>query len=295
VTPVDSPDAGRPPSPWVARRRRAEVLREHHPFAAEVLTLYLALLDTWEDGWDVARADRPEPRYLARWAAERMAPQVVKATEVAGPEPLAASAGELLRAGGLEELLTGWLAGGTLGPAERYLARASLQAPLAALAEQAGAACAADPAPRGERRCPMCGGLPQLSFRSDADDPLVSGHRYLLCARCGQSWSYSASSCAYCGETSGSRRTIYAERRDEPVIRGGAADHAARHVPPTDAPTFPHASIDACESCGRYLIGIDVARDPRAVPEVDELAALPLDLFAAERGLFKITPNLMGF
>jgi hypothetical protein len=31
------------------------------------------------------------------------------------------------------------------------------------------------------------------------------------------------------------------------------------------------------------------------VPEVDELAALPLDLFAAERGLFKITPNLMGF
>jgi FdhE protein len=281
--------------PWAACRRRAEALREQHPFAAEVLTLYLALLGTWQEGWGAAREDPPAPRHLARWAAERMAPQVVKATEEAGPEPLAASAGKLLRAGGLEELMAGWLAGGTLGPAERYLARASLRAPLAALAGQAGAACAADPAPRDDRRCPGCGGLPQLSFRSAADDPLVSGHRYLLCARCGQSWSYSASSCAYCGESSGSRRTIYAERRDEPVIRGGTAGHAARHDTPADAPTFPHASIDACESCKRYLIDIDVARDRQAVPEADELAALPLDLFAAERGLFKITPNLMGF
>jgi hypothetical protein len=31
------------------------------------------------------------------------------------------------------------------------------------------------------------------------------------------------------------------------------------------------------------------------VAEVDELIALPLDLFAAEHGLTKITPNLMGF
>jgi len=31
------------------------------------------------------------------------------------------------------------------------------------------------------------------------------------------------------------------------------------------------------------------------VPEVDELAALPLDLYAAGHGLSKITPNLMGF
>jgi hypothetical protein len=27
---------------------------------------------------------------------------------------------------------------------------------------------------------------------------------------------------------------------------------------------------------------------------VDELAALPLDLYAADQGLVKITPNLMG-
>jgi formate dehydrogenase maturation protein FdhE len=31
------------------------------------------------------------------------------------------------------------------------------------------------------------------------------------------------------------------------------------------------------------------------VPIVDELAALPLDFAAAERGYRKITPNVMGF
>jgi formate dehydrogenase maturation protein FdhE len=40
---------------------------------------------------------------------------------------------------------------------------------------------------------------------------------------------------------------------------------------------------------------IDLTRDRRAVPVVDEIAAIPLDFFAKERGLQKIVPNLMGF
>jgi formate dehydrogenase maturation protein FdhE len=40
---------------------------------------------------------------------------------------------------------------------------------------------------------------------------------------------------------------------------------------------------------------IDLDRDPRAVPLVDEIAAIPLDLYAKERGLTKLVPNLMGF
>ena len=60
-------------------------------------------------------------------------------------------------------------------------------------------------------------------------------------------------------------------------------------------PVFPHVRIEGCHSCKRYLIDVDMGRDARAVPEVDELAALPLDLHAAELGLTKITPNLMGF
>ena len=53
--------------------------------------------------------------------------------------------------------------------------------------------------------------------------------------------------------------------------------------------------IDACQTCMRYLLNVDMARDPRAVPFVDEMAALPLDLYAKEQGFSKITTNLMGF
>jgi FdhE protein len=289
--------------PWASHRRRAEALRERHPFTAEVLTLYLALLDVWEDGWDIACQDRPEPRQLAGWAAERVLPRVVKATEAAGPEPLAFAARDLLEAGRLDESLAGWLAGGQLGAAERYLARASLRPALTALGAEAGAACADDPSPRSARSCPTCGGPPQLSFRGRADDRLVTGRRYLVCARCGQSWSYAASTCPSCGEMSAAARTVFAERRAGPVVgrdgdgrEGGREDgREATGVAPADGPTFPHLRIDACASCDRYLIDVDLGRDARAVPEVDELAAVPLDLYATERGLSKITPNLMGF
>ncbi len=275
-------------SPYATHRRRAEVLRDRHPFAAEVMAVYLALLDVWEDGWHLTRQDRPQPRQLAPWATERVLPRVVKATEATGPEPLATASRDLFEAGRLDEVLAAWLAGGELPPVERYLARASLSAPLLALDAEADAACADDPSPRGDRRCPRCGGPPQLSFRDDAGDRLVSGRRYLLCARCGQSWSYSASTCPACGETSGSRRTVYAERRDGPVVgRDGDGQE--------DPPMFPHLRVDACTGCQRYLIEVDLGRDARAVPEVDELVALPLDLYAAEHGLSKITPNLMGF
>jgi formate dehydrogenase maturation protein FdhE len=52
--------------------------------------------------------------------------------------------------------------------------------------------------------------------------------------------------------------------------------------------------IDACAACSRYLVSIDLGRDARAVPVVDELAAIPLDLHAVERGFTKVVPNLMG-
>jgi FdhE protein len=272
----------------VAHRRRAEFLRDSRPFAAEVLTLYLGLLDVWDRGWELAREQHAAPERLASWAAERVLPQVVQATGAAGPEPLGKAAADLFEAGGLEESLEGWLAGADLPPVERFLARASLHAPLTALDADAGTACATDPSARGDRRCPRCGGSPQLSFRSDARDQLVSGRRFLLCARCGHSWGYAGSTCPSCGETTGSKRTVYAEQRTGPVVGRMSNED-------DDTPTFPHLRIDACASCQRYLIDVDLGRDGRAVPEVDELSALPLDLFAVERGLSKITPNLMGF
>jgi hypothetical protein len=254
-----------------------------------VLALYVALLDVWEEAWDAAHEERPEPPALAGWAAGRVLPRVVEATAKAGPEPLADATRRLLEAGVSSGPLAAWLAGDQLAPVERYLARATLRGPLQAL--DADAACAQDPSPRGGRRCLSCGGPPQLSYRTHSGDSLVSEHRHLACARCGAGWSYSGSACASCGETKAAQRTIYAERRESPVV--GRGDPAVSARP--DDPVFPHVRIEGCHSCKRYLIDVDLGRDARAVPEVDELAALPLDLHAAELGLSKITPNLMGF
>jgi formate dehydrogenase maturation protein FdhE len=60
-------------------------------------------------------------------------------------------------------------------------------------------------------------------------------------------------------------------------------------------PRFPHISIHACRACSHYLLNIDLSRDARAVPLVDEMAATPLDLYAKEQGVSKLVPNLMGF
>src|SRR5947208_3393969 len=38
-------------TPWTSHRSRAVALCGRYPFAAELLTLYLALLDVWETGW----------------------------------------------------------------------------------------------------------------------------------------------------------------------------------------------------------------------------------------------------
>ncbi len=49
-----------------------------------------------------------------------------------------------------------------------------------------------------------------------------------------------------------------------------------------------------CEACGVYWKEIDLRRDGRAVPEVDEIATPELDVWARERSLQKVVTNAMG-
>jgi hypothetical protein len=274
-------------SPWTARRLRADELRSRYPFSAEVLTLYLALLPVQEDASRKACESAPPPGELARWAAANVLPAVVEATEAAGPPTLREAAHGRLTGG--DEALAGWLGGAGLDPVDRYLARASLAPVLEALGERAGAACVPARDAEDAALCPCCGGRPQLSFVADSGESLVSGRRSLLCSRCGSSWDFTRSICPACGESREARLLLYTERWGGPVsVNGhGNGDGAG--------PVFPNLRIAGCESCRGYLIEVDMARDGRAVPEVDELAAIPLDLYAADQGLTKVTPNLMGF
>ena len=61
------------------------------------------------------------------------------------------------------------------------------------------------------------------------------------------------------------------------------------------ASQFAHVRVEACETCRTYINTIDLTKDGRAVPEVDELAAVPLTLWADENGYAKLERNLFGF
>jgi FdhE protein len=52
--------------------------------------------------------------------------------------------------------------------------------------------------------------------------------------------------------------------------------------------------VEACETCQRYVKSVDLSVDGRAVPEVDELRSLSLDLWAVERGYVRLEPGLAG-
>jgi FdhE protein len=260
--------------PWVARRRRAEELRERHSFAEEVLTLYLALLPVQEDAWRAARESAPPPGELAGWAANRVLPGVIEATVESGPPTL----GEAVRDYS-DNALAYWLAGEDLDPVDRYVARASLAPALEGLGEPAVA-------PATSASCPRCGGVPQLSWLAASGDSLVTGRRSLLCSRCAWSWDHTRSACPACGEDEEERLVVYTERWQGAVSGNGNGDGPV---------VFPNVQIAGCTTCRRYLLEVDMARDAHAVPEVDELAAIPLALYAADLDLEKVTTNLMGF
>jgi len=60
------------------------------------------------------------------------------------------------------------------------------------------------------------------------------------------------------------------------------------------AKEFAHVRIEACDSCRCYLKTVDLTKDGHAIPVVDELAAIPLDLWAAEHNYQKLRTNLLG-
>jgi hypothetical protein len=272
--------AARTANPWPLRRERAAELVDRHPHAAEMLRLYQALTVVQEAAFDEARANFASParggrqgggfEEIANFAATKVLPSVVDATVSSGPARLRDGVIAVFCSADLVNLVQRWLDYEALNPFEIYLARAAASPLLEALA--------ADPFPvrgrgqgGGAQRCPNCDGLPQLSYFAVSGEALVSGPRYLVCSRCANNWVFSRMTCAGCGESKGTKLPIYQEQD-----------------------RFPHVRVDGCQTCRKYLLTFDLRRETRAVPVVDEIAALPLDLFARDQGLTKITPNLMG-
>ncbi|TME20666.1 MAG: formate dehydrogenase accessory protein FdhE [Chloroflexi bacterium] len=255
--------------PWTEHRRRATELGTAEPHAAEILRLYLALLDVWSESAGPIRAAPPAAAELPAFAVRTLLPGVLGATLAAGPLALRESVLRRFEEADLADLVACWLAGAELPPVDRYLARAAA-APILELVPDLARATGSTG--RDSRHCPACGGLPQLAYFGKSEEALVTAPRRLVCSRCSESWIYPRMICAGCGNPDTTGLPVY-----------------------SDAERFPGLRIDACEVCRTYLVTVDLPKDPAAEPVVDELAALPLDLFARERGFTKITPNLVGF
>ncbi len=290
------PPGARRATVWSDRRSRTAELRRRHTFASELLDFYGALLAVQQDAFDVAKSAPPPVAALIAYVAEMVVPVVVDVSVAAGPVKLRDAVARRLETTDPRDFVAAWIRGEDQVMVDRYLARASLGPILEALGPEAAASSIGV---RDERHCPSCGGPPQLSYFALAGEDLAAGGRLLLCARCHGSWGYARMTCPGCGEDSSSRLPIFSEEgatsgERGSVVRGlqgrleghGAAEHKA---------VFPHIRIEACYTCRQYLLNVDLAADPAAVPLVDELAALPLDLYAREKGFSKIIPNLLGF
>jgi FdhE protein len=278
---------------WVERRRRAGELRARQGFARQLLDFYGTLLGVQEKAYHDAAAAMPPAASLAVYVAELVVPSVVDVTISSGPDRMRSQLIDRLETESPRDIVERWISDEEQPLVDRFLARASLGPVLEAVDAATRAACAG---PRDARHCPDCGGLPQLSYFAAGPEDLATGPRYLLCARCGATWGYPRMTCAGCGEESSAKLTIFSEHGTTSGERGSVVRGLPHNATPVQHPAvFPHMRIEACDTCRRYLLSVDLAADPKAVPIVDEVAAIPLDLYARDRGFTKITTNLMGF
>lgn len=271
------------PFTWNQRKLRADDLLARHPHAEQILVFYINLLEVQEPiakralaaGW----AAGGSPAHLNRLPVDDLLPLLLSfLRDVAdfGTRTLGALAQSIASAGPdlHVRLLRHYLAGKPLDdlaaaldcePAQLvFFPRALIQPVADAMARHSHINSAAEL----RRECPACGRLPQVAVIRDERE--IKGRRSLICSLCSTGWSYPRLTCPGCGE-SDPEKLVY---------------HASD--------SLPHLRIEECRTCRSYLKSVDLRQDGRAVPVVDEIASVELDLWAAERGLRKVERNVVG-
>ena len=267
-----------------ARIERAELLGLRHAFAREILLFYAVLAAFQMDfleGLPKEWGRQPVAPPGGAIRTELKLPIVLKPfgaflalVESRAPGPLAAQARFVKREGerawstaleefwttGLQEPLPG---NETSEPFKEFLARAFLQP----YAEFLASAMLPPLLPLTVCRCPRCNSLPLLGVLRQEGE---GGKRFLHCSLCSQEWEFRRILCAHCGEDEEQKLAVFV------------------------AEQFPHIRVEACETCKYFLRTIDLTRDGRAVPIVDDLAAIPLSLWAQQNGYRRIQSNLLG-
>ncbi len=266
-------------SKWDRRIERAAQLAAEHPFAAEVLhfyqrmavfqqTLYSGGAEVHGDeagtiasllqhGLNVHRLLPKFAEFLS--AVEKCAPRLMadSARDLSAQEP--ARWGELLD--------SFWRTAADFEPGsgqpDALLAWIFLQPQGEYLADRNRHIS------RQENRavCPFCSGKPIVGVLRPEGD---GAKRSLICAMCATEWACGRIICPACGEQDVEKLAVYT------------------------ASQFDHVRVEACDTCHVYIKTVDLTKNGRAVPVVDELATTPLNLWAQQHGYRKLRANLLG-
>jgi FdhE protein len=251
-------------SSWDLRIARASELLHTNPAVAELLNFYLRLAVLQKSIYQaVAASDEHDVAALARHFSALFA-----LIEEAGSPSLKEAASKFAAAGEAEriDLLAAFWQHEVEShqlPAEyEFFANALLQPFAEYLAEHTDTATEASPP-----LCPFCGSKPQLAVLRPEGD---GAKRFLLCSLCGTEWFFRRLLCPNCAE----------ENKEK--------------LPVFTAKEFDYVRVDACDTCRTYLKSIDLSKNGNAVPVVDELATLSLNMWAQEHNYQKVQPNLFG-
>ncbi|HEX4963130.1 MAG TPA: formate dehydrogenase accessory protein FdhE [Thermoanaerobaculia bacterium] len=268
---------------WDQRIERARELARQYPFATEALRFYenvasfqKSLYEELAAGNGSAKKARPpgslrdelELFSLLPWFGSFLA-----FVEDVAPAPLASTATELKSAGSprwelaLDEF---WRSdaedlalSGTLSLHEAHLAWVFLQP----YAEHLADSTRPEEIHGTPSLCPLCYGKPQAGVLRPLGD---GAKRSLICSLCATEWEYRRLVCPACGEEDVNKLPVYV------------------------AEEITHVRVEACDTCRHYIKTIDLTKTGHAVPVVDELAAIPLSLWAEENRYEKVSANLVG-
>lgn len=157
-----------------------------------------------------------------------------------------------------------WQGSGQKMDASRdFACRAFLQ-PVAELSREAAKLSLKD---YSQPVCPYCHRSPGAAILRPEGE---GGKRFLQCSFCLAEWSFRRILCPNCGEENHIKLPVYT------------------------ADDFDCVRVEACDTCKRYIKSIDLTKNGRADPVVDEIATTALDFWARDHGYTKIALNLMG-
>jgi len=277
---------------WDRRIRRANELASSYPFAAEGLRYYARVATFQKSVYgEIERAlansprissDRPLRDELDVFLLLPKFPEFLSVVREIAPGPLAHAAATLALKGsvawqraiedfwytdselaGVEDIEQDQSFESAPSSSERALAWIFLQPYAEYLADHREVAIV-DGTPS---TCPLCGAKPAVAtLRTEGDGAKKS----LVCMLCAHEWLFRRIYCPACGEEREPQMAFYS------------------------APEIAHVRVDVCDTCHTYLKSIDLTKTGLAVAVVDELATIPLDLWAREHGYEKLQINLLG-